>query len=254
MLAGSASAAPVPGCNGDEQAGAHGKYCVDHDGTDVGGLIHLGVRLPVHVGANVNVPSCPDATAALVEAHVIVGGTNGKAGTSRRLADAEAANAAAVKNLDVIAKQYYPVRDAATTATDALTKYDATHGAAPLPPVVPADRDALVRARDDAAATLRTVGQQFFDATSAVYGPNGTKANLETCRKAEGTAEQGVVDAEVVIGQACKTQPVPPPAAAPPAPEAPPEQGPSVIIYPGTPGQPPTADSQTVVTHLPVTG
>lgn len=255
VLTGSASAG-TPGCHGDENAGANGTTCVDRVDDVLG--VHTG--LGVHVGAKVIVgtPNCPDATAALVQAKVIVAGRNGHGGTSKRLTDAESANTAAVKTLNAIAVKYYPVKKAATDASDALAKYDATHGAAPLLPVVPADRAALVKTRDDTAVTLQTVGQQYFDAVSAVYDSNGTKAALESARKAEGRAEQGIVDAEVVIGQACKTPVVSPPAPpAPPTGDSPAQQSP--VIVGGNPGpitiingQAPAP--QVVQDNLPVTG
>src|SRR6476646_10142074 len=86
VLTGAASAgASTPGCHVDENAGAAGVTCSARV-TEV-----LGAA-GVHINATVGSPSCPDATTALVQAKIIVAGLNGHGGTSKRLADAQAAS------------------------------------------------------------------------------------------------------------------------------------------------------------------
>lgn len=291
MLSGSAvAAADPPGCS-NENAGAAGLTLPKCGSALLHGAVQ--VNLP---GASVAVPSCPDATAALVQAHIVVGGVNGHGGTSTRLTNARKADDAARAKLqtDLAADKtedtdyntsHIDAQDS-TLANDIGERDQAVEGlkaAAARPddgkPITDKTGKAYAVAFQTqrlANANTAIVNAQAADAAedgigtdetpqdaqdlavandrTAINGPNGTAARLAAAQAAEGTAEQGVVDAEVVIGLACKNKPVPqPPAVVPPAP-APIEQGQQVIIYPAVPGQPPTADSQTVDTHLPVTG
>lgn len=269
VLTGSASAgASTPGCNGDENAGAHGVKCIDK----ITGV--LGA-LPVQIGT----PSCPDATASLVQARVIVGGLNGKGGTSAKLTEAqEASNKAHAKvNQAIKADNAEDAKDAAIntakanlkTATDADTAEDTTKvGTPPVSPIEPAaPGDSQDQAVTSAQSAL-TAAQNADIEVGTTEDPNDTEdaavavaksdafdadQRLHKAQIAEGTAEQGIVDAEVVIGQACKT----PPPSAPPTADSPAPQ-PSVITG-GNPGPITIINGQApapqiVAGNLPVTG
>lgn len=272
VLTGSASAGTsTPGCNGDENAGAHGVKCIDK----VTGV--LGT-LPVQIGT----PSCPDATASLVQARVIVGGLNGKGGTSAKLTEAqEASNKAHAKvNKAIKDDNAEDAKDAAVatakanlkTATDADTAEDTTKvGNPPVSPIEPAapgdSQDQAVTSAQNALTVAQNADTEASnggsaedpgdteDAVVAVAKSGAFDADqrLHKAQIAEGTAEQAIVDAEVVIGQACKTPPPPaPPTADSPAPQ------PSVITG-GNPGPITIINGQApapqiVAGNLPVTG
>lgn len=279
MLAGSANAAPANGCQ-NENSGANGQTC-----TNVGSDLYPGVvaglhlKLPVHIGVTVNVPSCPDATASLVQAHLIVGGVNGKGGTARRLAAAEAADKTAHANLAAaeLADKTEDAQDAAvTTAQSNLTTAQGELAAAnamtpDVPPAhVKADAIALanqhITTANNAlaaanAADTGTGGEDPTDNQDAAVALAKSKAydadkDLDAARNAEGRAEQGIVDAEVVIGQACKTPVVIPPT--PPAPStdnpAPPAPNEPVVISPALPSDGSAPTPVPVQASLPVTG
>lgn len=272
VLSGSASAATdAPGCGGDENAGAHGKYCVDKIAdvnARVGSVVHAHVALTL--------PSCPDATAALVQARIIVAGENGHGGTIRRLHDAQVASDKAHSNVTT-AENADRAEDAADAAavTKAQSDLDAakaadttedttktgTPPALPVEPAAPGDAsDQAITAaqgklaeanKANAGSGAKETPKDPEDAAVARAKAEAFDADkrLSGATDAEGRAEQGVVDAELVIGQACPKPP--PPATDTPAPAQPTE-----IIYPGTSvaGQPPAAGDTTVETHLPVTG
>jgi hypothetical protein len=271
VLSGTASAATdAPGCGGDENAGAHGKYCVDKIAD-----VNARVGSVVHAHVAITLPSCPDATAALVQARIIVAGENGHGGTIRRLHDAQVASDKAHSNVTT-AENADRTEDAADAAavTQAQSDLDAAKAevanskdTTKAVPAKYADRIAWTKAATDA----QDAAQGKFDAANKANAGSGAKEapkddedaavarakaeafdadkRLSGATDAEGRAEQGVVDAELVIGQACPKPP--PPATDTPAPAQPTE-----IIYPGTSvaGQPPAAGDTTVETHLPVTG
>lgn len=264
VLTGSASAGtPTPGCHGDENAGAKGVTCVDKV-TDVLAGVHVAVP-PVRAKIVIGTPSCPDATTALVQAKVIVGGLNGKGGTSAKLAEAqEASNKAHAKvNKAVKADNAEDAQDAAvTTATTNLAAATA----------LPADgkpiTDPTGKAYKVQAATVALNAATAADTGTGGEDPNDTQdaalavaksdafdadQRLHKAQIAEGTAEQAIVDAEVVIGQACKT----PPPSAPPTADSPVPQPP--VINDGNPGPVTIVDGQApapqvVQSNLPVTG
>lgn len=297
MLAGSASAAPN-GCQ-NENSGANGQTC-----TNVGSDLYPGVvaglhlKLPVHVGATVNVPSCPDATASLVQAHLIVGGINGKGGTARRLASAVKEDASAHAELAAAVT--------ADTNEDADTKPDAEDSAViaagqdvttaegnlaaakaadtaedagppvktdPVGPGDPADQLVTQRTTElataqgvlktkqnaDAAEDGNGVAETPSDPADAKLAAAHKKADsadkeLTNAQNAEGAAEQGIVDAEVVIGQACKTPVVTPPAPAPPTDTPAPAPSEPVVISPALPSDGSAPTPVPVQASLPVTG
>jgi hypothetical protein len=270
VLSGTASAATdAPGCGGDENAGAHGKYCVDKIAD-----VNARVGSVVHAHVAITLPSCPDATAALVQARIIVAGENGHGGTIRRLHDAQVASDKAHSNVTTAenADRTEDAKDAAAV-TKAQSDLDAANKELADANALPADTG-TGHAKSDAVALANqhvTAAQGALATAKAANAGSGAKEapkddeddavartkaeafdadkRLSGATDAEGRAEQGVVDAELVIGQACPKPP--PPATDTPAPAQPTE-----IIYPGTSvaGQPPAAGDTTVETHLPVTG
>lgn len=277
MLTGSASAQPGTGCN-SETSGAQGLTCA-HVGSD----LYPGIAANLHLGnpgAVVNVPTCPEATAALVQAHIIVGGVNGKPGTSGRLVAATNADNAANATVRAAEKadRAEDARDAAiATAQGHVSAANAEFATANAMPAdtgnghAKADAIKLAQKHQTDANTELTTATASDTEVGGKEDPGDTEdaavavakaaafdadQRLEQATKAEGKAEQALVDLEVTVGQACRTPVVIPPATPTPTTDtpAPPAPNEPVVISPALPSDGSAPTPVPVQGNLPVTG
>lgn len=169
---------------------------------------------------------------------------------SKAVSDAQKANAAAVAKLEAIAKVYYPARDQVVTDRKAVATAQAAYDAelatvsghaGKTSPAGVALTTAQTTLKND-EATVKTLGQQYFDASTAIYGPDGTQAKLAAARATERKTLGVVANIKIDLLKSCRLAPST--TTTPPA---------SVVIESPTTVTQAPAPEVVQDTHLPVT-